>query len=288
MSSVWRTVSRVITPAEVMEGAGVRLHRSFPRGDVDYLDPFLLFDDFSSDEPDDFIKGFPWHPHRGIETVTYLLKGKVNHGDSIGNKGVIGPGDAQWMTSGSGIMHEEMPQAMEGGMTGFQLWVNLPAKLKMSPPRYQDITAGEIPVVRGDQGIEVRVIAGEVEGIAGPVTEIAAQPAYLDVTLPAGSNFTHSTPPGHTVLAYIFEGRAIFGAAEDGGGKPVSRRGFISFCDGEQVRISAGDEDARFLLLAGKPLGEPVARHGPFVMNTREEIEQALRDLRDGNFTRSL
>ncbi len=286
MSNTWRTVSRVITPAEVMEGAGVRLHRSFPWGEVDYLDPFLLFDDFSGDEPDDFIRGFPWHPHRGIETVTYLLKGKVKHGDSIGNAGTIGPGDAQWMTSGSGIMHEEMPQSVEGGMTGFQLWVNLPAKLKMSPPRYQDITAGEIPVVRGDDGIEVRVIAGEVEGTAGPVTEIAAQPAYLDVTLPAGGDFTHPTPPGHTVLAYVFEGGGAFGAGEDGGGETVSRRGFISFTDGDRVRVIGGVQGTRFLLLAGQPLGEPVARHGPFVMNTREEIEQALRDLRDGTFIR--
>ncbi len=286
MSNTWRAVSRVITPAEVMEGAGVRLHRSFPWGEVDYLDPFLLFDDFSGDEPEDFVRGFPWHPHRGIETVTYLLKGKIRHGDSIGNKGTIGPGDAQWMTSGSGIMHEEMPQAVEGGMTGFQLWVNLPARQKMSPPRYQDITAGEIPVVRGSGGIEVRVIAGDVQGTAGPVTGIAAQPVYLDVTLPGGIDFTHPTPLGHTVLAYVFEGRAACGVNEDGGGTALNSRGFVSFTDGERVRIIAGDQGARLLLLAGKPLGEPVARHGPFVMNTREEIEQALRDLRDGSFIR--
>jgi redox-sensitive bicupin YhaK (pirin superfamily) len=284
MSSPYRTVNRVITPSEVMEGAGVRLHRSFPHGEVDYLDPFLLFDDFSSEDPADAIRGFPWHPHRGIETVTYLLKGEVRHSDSIGNSGTIGPGDAQWMTSGSGIMHEEMPKPGFGGITGFQLWVNLPAKRKMSPPRYQDIIVGEIPVVAREDGVEVRVIAGQAEGTSGPVTEIAIQPLYLDVTLPPGGEITHPTPTGHTVLAYLFQGAGDFGATEEGGGEALNGRGMVSFTDGERVRVVASDQGARFLLLAGKPLGEPVARHGPFVMNTREEIEQALRDLRDGTF----
>jgi len=279
MSQV-RQIQQVIEPQVVMEGAGVRLRRSIAGRTLDYLDPFLLFDHFGSDNPADYLPGFPMHPHRGIETVTYMLAGKVTHRDSLGNAGTIGAGDVQWMTSGRGIMHEEMPQPVSGKMAGFQLWVNLPAKLKMTRPRYQEYLAASIPEARLPDGVGIRVVAGVADGVHGPVTEIAAEPTYLDIRLPAGVTYAHPVPRGHTAFTYLFAGAALFGD----GDRPLASLKLIVFRDGDVVQARAGDEGARFLLISGKPLGEPIARHGPFVMNTRQEIMQALADLQDGTF----
>jgi redox-sensitive bicupin YhaK (pirin superfamily) len=286
MTAKPRSVVRVIEPSAVIEGAGVRLKRSMPTRQVDYLDPFLLFDDFSSDDPTDFYRGFPWHPHRGIETVTYVLRGAVNHHDSLGNAGSIGAGDIQWMTAGSGIMHEEMPQAEAGPLTGFQLWVNLPARQKMTRPRYQDIQARNVPEVTTETGARVRVIAGQAAGADGPVTDIMAQPIYQDVSLSPGDRFVHAVEPGHTVFAYVVEGAGQFGVADGNDGETVSRRRLVVFSDGDSVAVGAEKDPVRFLLISGKPLHEPVARYGPFVMNTQEEIRETLRDLRNGTFIR--
>jgi redox-sensitive bicupin YhaK (pirin superfamily) len=284
MESQPRRVQRIIEPQTVLEGAGVTLKRSIATRTLDYVDPFLLFDHFGSDNPDDYIAGFPMHPHRGIETVTYMLAGIVQHRDSIGNAGSIGAGDVQWMTSGRGIMHEEMPQPDQGRMAGFQLWVNLPARLKMSAPRYQEIPAGRIPQIEREDGGRVRVIAGEAGGVRGPVTEIAAQPTYLDVSIPAQASFTHPIEEGHTGFAYVFEGEGTFGVTDEGGGTVVGHPRLAVFGDGSAVTVRTAAQAARFLLISGQPLHEPIARYGPFVMNTRAEIEQALRDLRDGTF----
>jgi hypothetical protein len=286
MTAKPRKVVRVIQPSGVIEGAGVRLKRSMPTGQVDYLDPFLLFDDFSSDNPEDFYRGFPWHPHRGIETVTYVLRGVVNHHDSLGNSGSIGAGDIQWMTAGSGIMHEEMPQAEAGPLTGFQLWVNLPARQKMTRPRYQDIQAQQVPEVTTETGARVRVIAGQAAGTDGPVRDIVAQPIYQDVSLSPGDRFVHGVAPGHTAFAYVFEGGGRFGVADGNDGEAVTSRRLVVFGDGDSVEVRAEEEPVRFLLISGKPLNEPVARYGPFVMNTQEEIRETLRDLRNGTFIR--
>lgn len=274
-----RKVERVIEPEPVIEGAGVRLKRSIGTRKLNYLDPFLLFDDFSSPDPHDFEAGFPLHPHRGIETVTYILKGEVRHKDTLGNSGSIGAGDLQWMTAGRGIMHEEMPQARPGGIAGFQLWVNLPARLKMTPPRYQDVRAAQVRETPLEGGAVVRVIAGKAGGVVGPVTGIAADPAYLDVSIPADGSFTLPVAWGHSAFAYVFEGEAVFP-----GGTRVVAPALAVLGDGDQTQASAGGAPARFLLVSGKPLGEPIARYGPFVMNTREEIEQTLRELREGTF----
>jgi redox-sensitive bicupin YhaK (pirin superfamily) len=283
MDSQPRRVLEIIEPQAVMEGAGVRLKRSIATRRLDYLDPFLLFDHFGSDNPDDYLAGFPMHPHRGIETVTYMLAGVVNHRDSIGNSGSIGAGDVQWMTSGQGILHEEMPQPRRGEMAGFQLWVNLPAKLKMTEPRYQEIASDLIPEVERD-GAKIRVIAGTVDGVQGPVTEIAADPTYLDVSIPPNGSFDQPVERGHSAFAYVFEGEGTFGMTGEGDGETVSHPKLVVFDDGDYVRVHAAKQSVRFLLVSGKPLYEPIARYGPFVMNTREEIEQALRDLRNGTF----
>jgi redox-sensitive bicupin YhaK (pirin superfamily) len=275
-----RQVARVVEPQYVMEGAGVHLRRSIATRQLDYLDPFLLFDHFGSHDPADYLPGFPMHPHRGIETVTYMLAGIVRHTDSMGNSGEITAGDMQWMTAGGGIMHEEMPRGVNDHMEGFQLWVNLPAKLKMDKPRYQEIKAAEIPTATPETGIEVKVIAGEFAGVHGPVTEIAADPTYLDVKLAAGVRFTEGIPAGHTAFAYLFEGEGDFA------GKTLEATRLVIFGDGNQAAVTAGSNGARFLLVSGKPLGEPIARYGPFVMNTEEEIRQALQDLRNGTFIR--
>jgi hypothetical protein len=274
-----------------MEGAGVRLRRSIATPALDYVDPFLLFDHFGSDEPADYLAGFPWHPHRGIETVTYMLAGEVDHRDSIGNAGRIGPGDVQWMTAGGGIMHEEMPRpGPDRRMGGFQLWVNLPAELKMSQPRYQDVGAAAIPELRRDDGTVIRVVAGEVDGVRGAVSEIYAEPEYLDVALPAGGGFTQPVTRGHAALAYAFEGEGRFGVAGDLGyrgeldGVQLTAPQMAVFGDGGEVRVEADALPVRFLLISGRPLGEPIARYGPFVMNTREELQIALRDLQDDAF----
>ena len=284
MDSQSRKVLEIVEPQTVMEGAGVRLKRSIATRRLDYLDPFLLFDHFGSDNPDDYLTGFPMHPHRGIETVTYMLAGIVHHRDSIGNSGSIGAGDVQWMTSGRGIMHEEMPQPRQGEMAGFQLWVNLPAKLKMTPPRYQEIASDLIPEINREDGAKIRVIAGAVNGIRGPVTEIAADPAYLDVSIPPNGSFYQPIERGHSAFAYVFEGEGTFGITDEGDGKTVSHPKLVVFDDGDSVKVRATKQPLLFLLVSGKPLYEPIARHGPFVMNTREEIEQSLRDLRNGTF----
>jgi redox-sensitive bicupin YhaK (pirin superfamily) len=284
MDSQSRKVLEIIEPQRVMEGAGVRLKRSIATRRLDYLDPFLLFDHFGSDNPDDYLAGFPMHPHRGIETVTYMLAGVVRHRDSMGNSGAIRAGDVQWMTAGRGILHEEMPQTRQGEMAGFQLWVNLPAKLKMTPPRYQEITSHLIPEINREDGVNMRVIAGTVDGVHGPVTEIAANPTYLDVSIPPNGSFSQPIERGHSAFAYVFEGEGTFGITDEGDGESVSYPKLVVFDDGDYVKVRATKQPVRFLLVSGKPLYEPIARYGPFVMNTREEIQQALRDLQNGTF----
>jgi hypothetical protein len=277
-----RTVSELVDPTPVSEGAGVRLRRSIATRRLDYVDPFLLFDHFGSEDPADYLAGFPMHPHRGIETVTYMLDGSVAHRDSLRNEGVIGPGDVQWMTAGSGNLHEEMPKAGPRRLDGFQVWVNLPRQLKMSRPRYQDVRAAKIPEVVRPDGIAIRVVAGEVDGVRGAVREIYAEPEYLDVSMPPLRTFEQPVPRGHTALAYVFRGEVAFGE----GAAPVAATRLALLGDGDVIRARTGERPGRFLLLSGKPLGEPVARYGPFVMNTAEEIEEALRELRAGTFIR--
>lgn len=277
----FRSISHIIEPQMVVEGAGVLLRRSVsPRASNEY-DPFLLFDHFAFNNPlEGPIRGFPTHPHRGIETVTYMLDGFVKHRDSLGNAGTIGPGDVQWMTSGRGILHEEMPKRGESGnIYGFQLWVNLPAAQKMSQPRYQELTSSTIPVVEKD-GAKIRLVAGEVDGIRGPVTEINAAPLYMDVELAAGARFTLPAPSGHTVLAYLFEGAGEFA------GEVVESVCMVVFNDdGERIEIKT-ETGARFMIIAGAPFKEPIVPYGPFVMNTAEEIQQTIADLRNGTFVK--
>ncbi len=282
--NVRRKVIDVIEPVPVIEGAGVRLRRSIATRRLDYVDPFLLFDHFGSDDPRDYVAGFPMHPHRGIETVTYMIGGEVDHRDSLGNAGTIGPGDVQWMTAGSGILHEEMPRTGAGRLDGFQLWVNLPARLKMTRPRYQDVPSARIPEVRREDGTRVRVIAGEVDGVEGAVKEIFAEPEYLDVSLPAGRSFEQPVPRGHTAVAYVFEGAARLGEGDGEDGPRIAATRLAILGEGDTVSVRSEESPVRFLLFSGRPLREPVARHGPFVMNTRDEIEQAVRELRDGTF----
>jgi len=285
-----REVTDIIEPIYVMEGAGVLLRRSIATQRLDYLDPFLLFDHFGSRNPQDYLAGFPMHPHRGIETVTYMLDGFVEHKDSMGNAGTIGRGDCQWMTSGSGIIHEEMPKEPEEGMMeGFQLWVNLPAKLKMTEPRYQEIKSSKIPEVRHDDGLVVRVVAGEFEGVKGAITEVYADPEYLDVSLPAGASLEQPITRGHNAFAYLFEGEAIFGDSQPNSLEKrttVQATRLVVFGDGDLVRVKTDQNPARLLLMSGKPLNEPIARYGPFVMNTNEEIQQALEDIQNDTFVK--
>jgi quercetin 2,3-dioxygenase len=283
MDGTARKISRVIEPQGVVEGAGVRLKRSIGTRALDYLDPFLLLDHFQSKNPADYQAGFPLHPHRGIETVTYLLAGAVRHKDSVGNAGEIGAGDLQWMSAGRGIMHEEMPQVRPEGVAGFQLWVNLPAKQKMSAPRYQNIHAAEIPELRRDSGATVRVIAGTVDGVSGPITGIVAEPTYLDVSLAGGGTFAQPIPRGHSAFAYVFEGEARVGA---GDGRIVAAPKLVVWGDGDSIEVRAEKTPARFLLVSGQPLNETIARYGPFVMNTQDEIQQTLRELQQGTFAR--
>jgi redox-sensitive bicupin YhaK (pirin superfamily) len=279
--NITRKITEIIDPQFVMEGAGVLLRRSIaPQGPNRY-DPFLLFDHFAFNDPAEGpIRGFPMHPHRGIETVSYILKGSVNHRDSLGNSGLIGPGDVQWMTAGGGILHEEMPRrGPDGIIDGFQLWVNLPAALKMSHPRYQEIGAGSIPEFVKN-GRHVRVVAGSVERVLGPVTQIAADPIYLEVSLEAGANFSMPVPEGHTVLSYVFEGKGYIGDTE------IVSTKMAVLGEGNLIEIRSVDSLMRFMVIAGAPFREPIAPYGPFVMNTREEIQQALADLRNGTFVR--
>ncbi len=276
-----RTISHIIEPQLVIEGAGVLLRRSIsPRASNEY-DPFLLFDHFAFNNPlEGPIRGFPTHPHRGIETVTYMLEGSVNHRDSLGNAGKIGAGDVQWMTSGRGILHEEMPRRSENGnIYGFQLWVNLPAAQKMSQPRYQEVAANAIPMVEKD-GVTIRLVAGEYDGVRGPVTEIAASPLYMDVKLAPGSSFIYPVPSGHTTLAYVFEGTGEFGE------QIVESVSMVVFNDdGDQIEVKS-ESGVQFMLISGAPFKEPIVPYGPFVMNTVEEIQQAIQDLRNGTFVK--
>lgn len=285
-TAVYRKIKRIIEPQFVIEGAGVLLRRSFGPEISNHFDPFLLFDHFAFNDPlEGPIVGFPTHPHRGIETVTYILEGNVRHRDSLGNVGIIGPGDVQWMTSGSGIMHEEMPRrGPSGRIDGFQLWVNLPAREKMSWPRYQEVDASSIPTV-DHQGAHVRVVAGEVQGVVGPVTEIAAKPLYMEISLDPGAEIDLPVSFGHTVVAYLFDGRGAFGGDGDEPGQLVESVHMLVFDDGDTLKIRATEQDmARCMVIAGAPFKEPIVPYGPFVMNTREEIQQALADLRNGTF----
>ena len=281
MKSPTRKIAKIVAPQAVVEGAGVRLKRSIGGHALNYLDPFLLLDHFQSTTPADYQAGFPLHPHRGIETVTYLLTGAVRHRDSVGNTGEIGPGDLQWMSAGRGILHEEMPQVRPEGVAGFQLWVNLPAKQKMSAPRYQNIHSSEIPIIERDHGASVRVIAGTVDGTTGPITGIVAEPSYLDVALAGEGSLVLPIPPGHSAFAYLFDGEARFGATER---TLVTAPRLIVWGDGGSVEVHAEKNPTRFLLVSGKPLNEPIARYGPFVMNTPQEIQQTLRELQQGTF----
>jgi quercetin 2,3-dioxygenase len=280
-----RGVLDVVTPTAASDGAGVKLRRSIATETLDHLDPFFLFDHFGSENADDYVAGFPMHPHRGIETVTYMLDGSVAHKDSLGNSGVIGPGDVQWMTAGSGILHEEMPKVGPRRLDGFQIWVNLPAKLKMTSPRYQDVPASRIPETARPDGARIRVVAGEVDGVRGAVREIFAGPTYLDVSLPAGGSFEQPVPRGHTALLYVFQGEVSVGGPKARGPSIPAPR-LVVLGDGDVLRVHAA-APARFLLLSAQPLREPYARYGPFVMNTREEILQALQELRAGTFVRT-
>jgi len=274
-----RTIRRLLPGQPTIEGAGVHLRRVFGFGEVPLLDPFLMLDDFSSSDPRDYEPGFPWHPHRGIETITYVLRGEVEHGDSLGNRGVIRGGDVQWMTAGSGIIHQEMPRGdAEGAMFGFQLWSNLPRSHKMMDPRYRDVISSTIPAPRLENGAVVRVISGQLEDTRGPVQDILSDPEYFDVTLPAGAAFERAVEPGRTVFAYVFEGALTVG------GVTVPRGTGALLAAGDQVRSTAGELGARFLLLSGQPLGEPVAWRGPIVMNTDQELRIAFDEVRRGTF----
>jgi len=277
-----RKVRKVIKSKPTMEGAGVHLKRAFGNSEVPLFDPFLMLDDFRSDKPEHYRAGFPWHPHRGIETITYVLKGDVEHGDSMGNKGVISSGDTQWMTAGSGIVHQEMPRGDdEGRMEGFQLWANLPRSHKMMEPRYRDIKNNQVPIVTLENGTKVKVICGKVGAHEGPVKGIVIDPEYLDVSIPAKATFTHPTKKGHTVFAYVIEGKGHFDAMKDA---PLGNGMLCLFDDGDHVAITTEDECVRFLLISGKPIGEPVAWYGPIVMNSEEELETAFEEYRNGTF----
>jgi hypothetical protein len=300
-----RPVKRVIEARPTVEGAGVKLRRAFGFGETSEFDPFLLFDDFRNDRPDDYLAGFPWHPHRGIETITYVLAGTVAHGDSLGNRGTMGPGDVQWMTAGSGILHQEMPQGdPQGRMHGFQLWANLPASQKMTAPRYQDVASRDIPEVTDDDGTSVRVVCGSFWGKTGPVAGIAADPRYLDVTVPPGQRKRLAVETSRHAFAYVFAGSGSFrdasqprgvmteqvgeaGAATTSRSADTGNRSLVLFDRGDEIVVQAGEQGIRFLLVSGKPIEEPVAWYGPIVMNTREELQQAYAELREGTFIKS-
>lgn len=279
-----RRVSQVAKSRPTLEGAGVKLKRVFGFSEAPKLDPFLLLDHFGSEEPEDYLAGFPWHPHRGIETVTYMIHGMVEHGDSLGNRGTIGAGDVQWMTAGSGIIHQEMPQRTAGLMTGFQLWVNLPAAHKMRAPRYRDVLARHIPEIRRGDGARLKVVSGTVNGVQGPVADLVVETEYLDVTLEAGAAWRHPLPPGRTALAYLFAGSCYFDPDRD---REVLPGHLVVFQDGAAVHLAAGPRGGRFILVSGRPLNEPVAWRGPIVMNTEAEVEQAFREYREGTFIKS-
>ncbi len=296
-----RRIRKVLRSKPTIEGAGVHLKRVFGFSHVPEFDPFLLLDDFRSDNPQHYLKGFPWHPHRGIETITYVLTGDVEHGDSMGNKGIISSGDVQWMTAGSGIIHQEMPKGDPSGlMLGFQLWANLPASRKMMEPRYRDVNHQLIPEIE-QNGTRIRIICGKVADTHGPVQDIVIDPEYLDVIVPRGSTFTHPTKRGHAVFAYVIDGKGYFCKEKEPFSYEVEgvnyfdmqRDPFVSdntlvlFHDGDEVSVSTEDDPVRFLLVSGRPIGEPVAWHGPIVMNTREELQQAFEEYHKGTFIKA-
>jgi quercetin 2,3-dioxygenase len=296
-----RPVKQIIQSRPTIEGAGVKLRRAFGFGNTEEFDPFLLFDDFRNDKPEDFLAGFPWHPHRGIETITYVLAGEVTHGDSLGNKGTLGSGDVQWMTAGSGILHQEMPRGDAAGkMHGFQLWANLPSSLKMTDPRYQDVQGKDVPVVTDDDGTQVRVVCGDFWGKKGPIEGVAADPRYLDVWVPPLKKKTLPVETSRHAFAYVFEGSGSFrdssdprlvrteevgsGSTETVAAALTGNRSLVLFDRGDEVTVQAGEEGIRFLLVSGKPIEEPVAWYGPIVMNTQAELRQALSELNEGTF----
>ncbi len=278
-----REVERLLRAYATVEGAGVRLHRAFGYYEVPQFDPFLMLDDFRSGRPEEYLAGFPMHPHRGIETVTYMLEGTVDHEDSMGNAGSIGAGDVQWMTAGSGIIHQEMPRPVNGRMGGFQLWVNLPRSSKMMDPRYQEIKGASIPVISPRKDVNIRVIAGRVYGTDGPVRDIVADPEFLDISLGPETTFSHPVKNGYTAFAYVIGGNGTFDERE---GYLVSNRDLILFGDGSSFRVQSSGAGMRFLFLSGKPIGEAVAWRGPIVMNTQEELRRAFREYADGTFIR--
>ncbi len=294
-----RPIKRIVQSTPTTEGAGVRLRRAFGFGDTDEYDPFLLFDDFRNERPEDYLAGFPWHPHRGIETITYVLAGTVNHGDSLGNQGTLGSGDVQWMTAGSGILHQEMPQGdPQGRMHGFQLWANLPSSLKMTAPRYQDVGSRDIPEITDDDGTRVRVVCGSFWGKRGPVDGVAADPRYLDVWVPPGKRKALPVEHSRHAFAYVFDGSGSFrdasqptavrtdrvGPVVEGASEETGNRSLVLFDSGDEVTVQAGEQGIRFLLVSGKPIEEPVAWYGPIVMNTEAQLRQAYEELRAGTF----
>jgi redox-sensitive bicupin YhaK (pirin superfamily) len=296
-----RAVKRITVPQPTIEGAGVRLQRAFGFGTTTEFDPFLLLDDFRNDRPADYLAGFPWHPHRGIETITYVLAGEVDHGDSLGNRGVLGAGDVQWMTAGRGILHQEMPKGdADGRMHGFQLWANLPAALKMTEPRYQDIKGADVPEVTDDDGTRVRIVCGEVWGRKGPVEGVAADPRYLDISVAPGRRKRLAVEVDRHAFAYVFAGSGTFrdasgpravqtelvGEGDDAVPSMIGNRSLVLFDRGDEVIVQAGDEGVRFLLVSGRPIEEPVAWYGPIVMNTQTELQRAFEELRAGTFIR--
>jgi redox-sensitive bicupin YhaK (pirin superfamily) len=296
-----RKIRKVLKSKPTIEGAGVHLKRVFGFSEVPLFDPFLLLDDFRSDDPDHFLKGFPWHPHRGIETITYVLKGDVEHGDSLGNKGIISSGDVQWMTAGSGIIHQEMPKGDENErMYGFQLWANLPSGEKMMDPRYRDLTNNQIPEVKLPNGITIKIISGEVSGIQGPVKDIVIDPEFFDVRVPANTEFIHPTRQGNMAFAYVIEGQGYFCKDKNPFTYEVEGKNYfdiqrdpfvengtvVLFDDGEEIVVITEEYEVRFLLISGKPLGEPVAWYGPIVMNTQEELQTAFEEYKSGTFVK--
>ena len=275
-------IARKVRGTPASDGAGVKLTRVIGGAELPELDPFLLLDEFGTDRPEDYLAGFPSHPHRGFETVTYMLDGRMRHKDNHGNEGLLVPGSVQWMTAGRGLVHSEMPEQEEGRMRGFQLWVNLPAKEKMTDPRYQEFPPAELPVVAPAAGVTVKVIAGDVDGVRGPISQPATEPLYLDIALEAGAEWLYALPTGHNAFAYAFEGAAWLGEGEDA--RELSAQEMAVLGGGDVLRLRADGAGARLILVAGRPLREPVARHGPFVMNTRQEIMQAFVDYQEGRF----
>jgi len=294
-----RTIRNVFRSRPIVEGAGVHLKRAFGHPHVPQFDPFLLLDDFHSSDPQEYMSGFPWHPHRGIETITYVLHGEVEHGDSMGNSGLISAGDVQWMTAGNGIIHQEMPKGDSGGLLwGFQLWANLPAGDKMMHPRYRDVTSDQIPEVVLDNGVRVRIVCGQLNGVDGPARDIVIEPEYLDITVPPATEYRHTVTQGHTVFAYVINGRGLFqpmgvprryeleeeNHTESGEKHFIGVENVVLFEDGAEIAVSAHDGGLRFLLISGKPIGEPVAWRGPIVMNTDEELRVAFEEYHRGIF----